>query len=305
VTRGSGQSDGLVGSSCRFVQQCSTSGLQLLVHLSGMPPAWERGSFPDESGGAAGPCKKSRHVLDQTFHGWKPCARPHGISRLGMLLRYNAYETLPKLVSVQVKLRRQQRLFPCTAAPAPSGGELAALEKAHKNRMADFMQRHCRRLLQAMMDRPFGHVFNAPVDTEKYPNYLSVVTTPMDFGTIRKRLDANTYTNLDAFVSDVNLVFSNARQFNAPHSLVHHMADALQVLCPCTLCLACPTCAASCDSAQLSLRKYVIKFRSVAIRVGCLSDWRRCAKRCPTVNEVWGYYYRRYFEGAGYPGVLS
>jgi hypothetical protein len=130
---------------------------------------------------------------------------------------------------VQVKLRRQQRLFPCVAAPTPSGTALAALEKAHKSRMADFMQRHCRRLLQSMMDRPFGHVFNAPVDTEKYPNYLSVVSKPLDFGTIRKRLDANAYMSLDDFVSDVNLVLSNARQFNAPHSLVHHMADALQV----------------------------------------------------------------------------
>lgn len=134
---------------------------------------------------------------------------------------------------MQVKQRRQQRLFPCVAAPEPSESDRAALEKAHRSRMSDFMQRHCRRLLNAMMERPFGHVFNVPVDTDKYPNYLSVVTTPMDFGTIRRRIDTNSYATLDAFVADVNLVLANARKFNGPNSLVHHMADALQVRTAC------------------------------------------------------------------------
>jgi Bromodomain len=95
--------------------------------------------------------------------------------------------------------------------------------------MTDFMQRHCKRLLQSLMDRHFGHVFNAPVDTEKYPNYLQVVDKPMDFGTIRSRIDSGGYASLDDFVSDVNLVLANARKFNAQGSLVHQMADALQV----------------------------------------------------------------------------
>ena len=91
------------------------------------------------------------------------------------------------------------------------------------------MARHCKRLLQTLMDRHFGHVFNAPVDVDKYPNYRNVVDRPMDFGTIRKQIDANSYKCLDDFVTDVNLVLANARSYNSAGSLVHHMADALQV----------------------------------------------------------------------------
>jgi hypothetical protein len=119
--------------------------------------------------------------------------------------------------------------------PEPSSSDRQALEKSSKNRVSDFMQRHCKKLLLTMMERHFGHVFNMPVDLEKYPNYLSVVDKPMDFGMIRKKIDSNACTRLDDFVSDVNLVLDNARKFNAPNSLVHHMANALQV------------CAASCQ----------------------------------------------------------
>jgi Bromodomain len=150
--------------------------------------------------------------------------------------------------AVQVKLRRQQRLYPCVPAPEPSATDRANLEKAHRSRMADFMQRHCKKLLQALMDRPFGHVFNTPVDTEKYPNYKDVVDTPMDFGTIRSNIDAGGYGGLDAFVTDVNLVLGNARNFNAAGSLVHHMADALQARPSLYKCAARHPCSCVCCS---------------------------------------------------------
>lgn len=114
-------------------------------------------------------------------------------------------------------------------APELTSGDRAQLEKAHRNRTNEFMQRHCRKLLQALMDRPFGYVFNMPVDTERYPNYLEVVKRPMDFGTIRKQIDSGVYSSLGVFVADVNLVLDNARTFNAPGSHVYHMANALQV----------------------------------------------------------------------------
>lgn len=131
---------------------------------------------------------------------------------------------------LQVKVARQQRLFPCVAAPELSTMDQQALQKQNQMRINDFMQRHCKKLLCVLMDRHFGHVFNVPVDLEKYSTYLNVVSKPMDFGTIRRKIDSNTYTSLDEFIADVNLVLDNARTFNPPNSLVYHMADALQVL---------------------------------------------------------------------------
>lgn len=78
--------------------------------------------------------------------------------------------------------------------------------------------------------------FNAPVDLRQYPDYLALVAHPMDFGTIKRRIDAGCagggaggYRHPDEFLADVRLVFDNARLYNKPGSDVHVMANTLQV----------------------------------------------------------------------------
>ena len=71
--------------------------------------------------------------------------------------------------------------------------------------------------------------FNAPVDLQQYPDYGEAIKTPMDFSTIKRRIDAVSYPHPDAFLADVRLVFDNARQYNKPGSDVHVMANTLQV----------------------------------------------------------------------------
>jgi hypothetical protein len=71
--------------------------------------------------------------------------------------------------------------------------------------------------------------FNAPVDLRQYPDYGEAIKTPMDFSTIKRRIDAVSYPHPDAFLADVRLVFDNARQYNKPGSDVHVMANTLQV----------------------------------------------------------------------------
>ena len=45
-------------------------------------------------------------------------------------------------------------------------------------------------------------------------DYTSVVKDPTDFSIIRQQLDNNLYDDLDSFVRDVRLVFSNSRLYN-------------------------------------------------------------------------------------------
>lgn len=80
--------------------------------------------------------------------------------------------------------------------------------------------------------------FNAPVDLRQYPDYLTLVASPMDFGTIKRRIEAGCasggaggggYRHPDEFLADVRLVFDNARLYNKPGSDVHVMANTLQV----------------------------------------------------------------------------
>ena len=58
------------------------------------------------------------------------------------------------------------------------------------------------------------------------PDYLTVVTSPMDLGTIEKKLSAAppAYASSGEFVEDVRLVWSNARLYNHCSSIVHQAA---------------------------------------------------------------------------------
>ena len=62
------------------------------------------------------------------------------------------------------------------------------------------------------------------------PDYLEVVKHPMDLGTIRKKLEAGTYEDLDAFEADVVLMLENAMLYNGEGSQVYDMAQELMAI---------------------------------------------------------------------------
>lgn len=75
----------------------------------------------------------------------------------------------------------------------------------------------------------FANPFLKPVDTKLYPDYPAKVTKPLDFGTVKSRLDAGNYTgNMEAFVKDMGQIFDNAFIYNAPGSTVHGWAVTLK-----------------------------------------------------------------------------
>ena len=50
----------------------------------------------------------------------------------------------------------------------------------------------------------------------------------MDFGTMSKKLDEGKYTAMEAFARDMELVFSNCRQFNPPTTYPVQCVDTLE-----------------------------------------------------------------------------
>jgi len=62
------------------------------------------------------------------------------------------------------------------------------------------------------------------------PDYFSVITRPMDLGTVSKKLTNAEYPSAEAFAEDVRLVWSNAITYNGPESEVHQMAQELSDL---------------------------------------------------------------------------
>ena len=52
------------------------------------------------------------------------------------------------------------------------------------------------------------------------PDYFEVVQHPMDFGTIRNKLNTNAYHAPQEFLHDMNLVFENCMNYNGEDSHV-------------------------------------------------------------------------------------
>ncbi|XVF77410.1 hypothetical protein PTKIN_Ptkin14bG0040700 [Pterospermum kingtungense] len=73
-------------------------------------------------------------------------------------------------------------------------------------------------------------VYAEPVDPEELPDYHDVIEHPMDFATVRKKLGNGSYSTLEQFESDVFLICSNAMQYNAPDTIYHKQARAIQEL---------------------------------------------------------------------------
>jgi hypothetical protein len=69
--------------------------------------------------------------------------------------------------------------------------------------------------------------FHAPVPLEYVPDYLTVIKTPMDFGTMETRLDERLYADYEAFASDFRLICQNAMLYNGPKSPYHKVAKSL------------------------------------------------------------------------------
>ncbi|CAG9311445.1 unnamed protein product [Blepharisma stoltei] len=77
-----------------------------------------------------------------------------------------------------------------------------------------------KRLLNALWRHKHAWIFYEPVDCVKLkiPDYYDVIEHPMDFGTIKKKLNNNVYESGEDLIADFDLVFENCRTYNQPDS---------------------------------------------------------------------------------------
>ena len=52
------------------------------------------------------------------------------------------------------------------------------------------------------------------MDPSLYPEYYQTIDNPMDFGTIKDKMDSGSYSSPHEFMKDCRLVFQNSRTFN-------------------------------------------------------------------------------------------
>ncbi|XP_016085415.1 PH-interacting protein-like [Sinocyclocheilus grahami] len=89
----------------------------------------------------------------------------------------------------------------------------------------------CRELLELIFQCEDSEPFRQPVDLEEYPDYLDIVDTPMDFGTVLNRLLEGEYDTPMDLCKDVRLIFSNSKAYTpSKKSRIYSMSLRLSAL---------------------------------------------------------------------------
>ncbi|CAG8501961.1 14006_t:CDS:10 [Acaulospora colombiana] len=83
------------------------------------------------------------------------------------------------------------------------------------------------KLLDSFNKKDAYGFFAEPVDTTVVTDYLTIIQNPMDFGTMRKKIDCNKYASIDEFKGDFSLVCNNCKTYNAPDTIYYKSADKL------------------------------------------------------------------------------
>lgn len=96
------------------------------------------------------------------------------------------------------------------------------------NPQLDTMER-CNLLLADMRQNPLAEWFREPVDHEGLGlnDYLKVVQTPMDLGTIQKKMERSQYMSCEDFAHEMRLVYQNAIKYNSVTSMFGVVASIL------------------------------------------------------------------------------
>lgn len=61
-------------------------------------------------------------------------------------------------------------------------------------------------------------IFSVPVPRDEFPEYYELIKNPMDYGTMKEKVQSGEYRSAQQMQKDFALVMENCRQFNAPDS---------------------------------------------------------------------------------------
>uniref|UniRef100_A0AAY4CJ19 ATPase family AAA domain-containing protein 2 n=1 Tax=Denticeps clupeoides TaxID=299321 RepID=A0AAY4CJ19_9TELE len=121
-------------------------------------------------------------------------------------------------------------------APPPAPRKLTAQEQLRLEEQEEDTLRELRLFLRDVtnrlaQDKRFK-AFTRPVDIEEVPDYTTVIKQPMDLSTVLSKIDAHKYVTVKEFLSDFNLIWQNALEYNPDKDpsdrLIRHRACALK-----------------------------------------------------------------------------
>uniref|UniRef100_A0A8C5MX23 ATPase family AAA domain-containing protein 2 n=1 Tax=Leptobrachium leishanense TaxID=445787 RepID=A0A8C5MX23_9ANUR len=125
-------------------------------------------------------------------------------------------------------------VLPLAPPPEPrrlTDEEIKRLEEQEEDTHRElrlFLREVAQRLANDKRFRAFGK----PVDLEEVPDYVTVIAQPMDLSTILSKIDLHKYQTVKEFLKDVDLICSNALEYNPDKDpadrLIRHRACTLK-----------------------------------------------------------------------------
>lgn len=85
-----------------------------------------------------------------------------------------------------------------------------------------------RHVLDQLQEKDAGNIFSEPVSLNEVPDYLEYIEHPMDFATIRKKIDGHLYKTIDEFQVDFELMIKNCLTYNAKDTVFYRTAVRLR-----------------------------------------------------------------------------
>ena len=86
--------------------------------------------------------------------------------------------------------------------------------------LSDYDKQWCSKLLADLGKMPISSPFRNPVNSLAIPDYLTIIKRPMDFSTMKKKLQNGEYSSVRSFIDDIQLICDNAKTFNGEQSLL-------------------------------------------------------------------------------------
>ncbi|PVD24392.1 hypothetical protein C0Q70_14874 [Pomacea canaliculata] len=85
-----------------------------------------------------------------------------------------------------------------------------------------------RQTLDQLQEKDTESIFAEPVSLEEVPDYLDYIKTPMDFSSMRAKVDGHEYRSLDDFHDDFELIVNNCITYNSKDTMFYKAALKLK-----------------------------------------------------------------------------
>ncbi|XP_045510702.1 bromodomain-containing protein 7-like isoform X2 [Colias croceus] len=118
-----------------------------------------------------------------------------------------------------------RRHSPGPNSPASHREPRTCVLKASQKRRP--LSRLLEQLLRNLEKRDPNQFFAWPVNDNFAPGYSTIIRRPMDFSTMKQKIDDNEYKSLNCFISDFKLMCNNAMKYNKPGTVYHKAAKRL------------------------------------------------------------------------------